>query len=134
MDFLIENWLLILVALTSGAMLAWPRVQGGAKGLTPGAAVQLINHEKAVVIDVCEPAEYSAEHIAGARNVPLDQLETGLPAAAKNKGRPLILVCASGVRSGRAAATARKLGYEDVRTLAGGLKAWRNANLPVENG
>ena len=134
MDFLIDNGLLILVALTSGAMLAWPRVQGGTKGLSPDAAVQLINREKAVIIDVCEPAEYRVEHIAGARNVPLSQLEAGLPAAAKNKGRPLILVCASGARSGRAVAAARKLGYEDVRTLAGGLKAWRNANLPVENG
>ncbi|MCK9514539.1 MAG: rhodanese-like domain-containing protein [Ottowia sp.] len=134
MDFLIDNWLLILVALTSGAMLAWPRLQGGAKGVTPGAAVQLINREKAVVIDVCDPAEYSSEHIAGARNVPLAQLESGLPAAAKNKGRPLIFVCASGARAGRAVTVARKLGYEDVRTLAGGLKAWRDANLPTERG
>lgn len=132
MDFLIDNWMLILVALASGTMLVWPRVQGGTKGLTPGAAVQLINSEKAVVIDVCEPAEYASEHIAGAKNVPLAELQARLPAAAKNKARPLILVCASGVRSGRAVGIARKLGYEDVRTLAGGLKSWRDANLPIE--
>lgn len=133
MDFLIDNWMLILVALTSGAMLAWPRVQGSTKGVSPGAAVQLINSEKAVIIDVCEPAEYAAEHIAGARNVPLGEFEAKLPAAAKNKARPLILVCASGARAGRAAGLARKLGYEDVRTLAGGLKSWREANLPIEH-
>lgn len=133
MDFLIDNWMLILVALTSGAMLAWPRVQGGAKGVTPGVAVQLINSEKAVIIDVCDAAEYAAEHIAGARNVPLGEFEAKLPAAAKNKSRPLILVCASGARAGRAAGLARKLGYEDVRTLAGGLKSWREANLPIEH-
>lgn len=133
MDFLIENWMLILVALTSGAMLAWPRLQGGAKGVTPGAAVQMINREKAVLIDVSEPDEYAAEHVSGARNVPLGELESRLPAAAKNKARPLILVCATGTRSSRAVAAARKLGYEDVRPLAGGLKAWRAANLPVEH-
>ena len=133
MDFLIDNWLLILVALSSGAMLAWPRLQGGSKGVTPGAAVQLINREKAVVIDVCEPEEYVKEHVAGAKNVPLGEFEAKLPSAAKNKARPLIIVCASGTRSSRAVGMARKLGYEDVRTLAGGLKSWRDANLPVEH-
>lgn len=133
MDFLIDNWLLILVALASGAMLAWPRLQGGAKGVSPGAAVQLINREKAVVIDVCEPEEYAKEHVAGAKNVPVGELETKLPGAVKNKARPLILVCPTGARAGRAAGVARKLGYEDVRTLAGGLKSWRDANLPVDH-
>jgi len=44
----------------------------------------------------------------------------------------LVLVCASGVRSGRAVAVARKLGFEKVHSLTGGLSAWRTANLPVE--
>ena len=50
----------------------------------------------------------------------------------KSKSLPLVLVCASGVRSGRAVAVARKLGFEKVHSLTGGLSAWRTANLPVE--
>ncbi len=127
------NWMLILVALVSGGMLLMPRRGGGGgAGLTPAGAVQLINREKAVVIDVCEPAEYQAGHVSGAKSIPLNELEAKLPGAVKNKATPLVLVCASGMRSGRAVAIARKLGYENAQSLSGGLKSWRDANLPIE--
>ena len=134
MKFLIDNWMLIGIALASGGMLIWPIVAGGmnAGALSAAAAVQLINREKAVVIDVCEPAEFSAAHVPGAKNAPLAELESKLPSMVKNKALPLILVCASGARSGRAVAIAKKLGYEQAQTLGGGLKAWKDANLPVE--
>ena len=133
MSFVLANWMLILVALTSGAMLLWPLLQGGGgAGVTPAAAVQLINREKAVVIDVCEPDEFKTGHVTGARSIPLAELEAKLPGAVKNKATPLVLVCASGARSGRAVAVARKLGYENAQSMAGGMKSWRDANLPVE--
>ena len=115
-------------------MLVWPVIAGGlaAGDLTASGAVQLMNREKAVVIDVCESAEFAAGHITGAKNIPLGELETKLPGAVKNKTLPLILVCASGMRSGRAVAIAKKLGYEQAQSLSGGLKAWKDANLPVE--
>jgi len=122
--------MLILIALTSGGALMWPVLSQG-KGLNPAEAVLLMNREKAVVIDVCEPGEFAAGHIAGARNVPLAQLESQLPAVVKNKSTPVILVCQAGVRSGRALALARKMGYEQAQSLAGGLKAWQAASMPV---
>ena len=121
------------MALVSGGMLLMPMLTGGGgAGLTPAAAVQLINREKAVVIDVCEPAEYQAGHVGGARSIPLGELEAKLPGAVKNKATPLVLVCASGMRSGRAVAIARKLGYDNAQSLSGGLKSWREASLPIE--
>ena len=91
----------------------------------------MMNHEKAVVIDVCEPNEFAQGHVVGARNVPLGLLDKQLEATVKNKQLPLILVCASGMRSKRAVATAKKLGYENAYSLAGGMGAWRGANMPV---
>ena len=133
MDFVLANWMLIAVALVSGGMLLMPMLTGGGgAGLTPAAAVQLINREKAVVIDVCEPAEYQAGHVGGARSIPLGELEAKLPGAVKNKATPLVLVCASGMRSGRAVAIARKLGYDNAQSLSGGLKSWREASLSIE--
>ena len=133
MDFLLANWMLILVALVSGSMLLAPLVRGGGGGgISPAAAVQLINREKAVVIDVCDSAEYQAGHVGGAKSIPLAELETKLPTVVKNKATPVVLVCASGARSARAVAVARKLGYDNAQSLAGGLKSWRDANLPVE--
>ena len=49
-----------------------------------------------------------------------------------NKALPLVLVCPTGARAGRAAALLHKLGYENTRVLSGGLAAWREANLPTE--
>jgi len=126
--------MLISVAVASGGMLVWPLIAGGmnAGALNASGAVQLINREKAVVVDVCEPAEFAAGHVSGAKNVPLGELEAKLPGLVKNKTLPLILVCASGARSSRAVAIAKKLGYEQAQSLGGGLKSWKDANLPIE--
>ena len=133
MKFILDNWMLISVALVSASLLFWPVIQGaGAGGLSPTQAVQLMNREKAVVVDVCEAEEFAAGHVVGARNVPLNQLEDKLAAQVKNKALPLILVCQTGARSGRALAIAKKLGYEQAQSMAGGLSAWKAANLPVE--
>jgi rhodanese-related sulfurtransferase len=133
MSFIVNNWMLIAIALVSGGLLLWPVIQGAATaGLTPSAAVQLINREKAVVVDVCESNEFAAGHVTGSRNIPLGELEAKLATSVKNKTLPLILVCQTGARSGRALAIAKKLGYEQAQSLGGGLAAWRTANLPVE--
>ena len=134
MKFLIDNWMLIAIALASGGMLVWPLIAGGmnAGALSASAAVQLMNREKAVVVDVSEAGEFAAGHVVGAKNVPLGQLEEKLATAVKNKALPVILVCATGARANRAVAVAKKLGYEQAQVLGGGLKTWKEANLPLE--
>ena len=134
MKFLIDNWMLLSIALASGGMLVWPMIAGGmnAGALTASGAVQLINREKAVVVDVGEVEEFAAGHVGGAKNVPFSELESKLTGAVKNKALPLILVCTNGARSSRAVAVAKKLGYEQAQALGGGMKAWKEANLPLE--
>lgn len=133
MKFFIDNWMLFSVAFLSGGMLLWPVLRGaGGPGLNPGAAVQLINREKAVVVDVGDAEEFAAGHVVGSRHVPLSELEARLPEVVKNKSLPLLMVCERGGRAQRAQAVARKLGYEKAQVLAGGLRAWKEANLPVE--
>ncbi len=134
MKFFIDNWTLMLVALSSGAMLLWPVVKGGALGggLSPAAAVQLINREKAVVIDVSEAEEYALGHVGGAKNIPVNDIEAKLEGVVKNKALPVIFVCEKGARASRVEGMAKKLGYEKAQALTGGLKAWREANLPIE--
>jgi rhodanese-related sulfurtransferase len=129
--FLLDNWMLIAVALASGVALIVP-VLGKGAGLSPQDMVQLMNREKAVVIDVCSPEEFAQGHVIGAKNLPLGDLEAKLAQVVKNKATPVVMVCQVGARSARAAATAQKLGYENVQSLAGGLKAWQAANMPVE--
>ncbi len=139
MKFFLDTWYLFLAAAVSGGMLIWPLINknaGGATKVSPDVAVQLINREKAVLIDVSDPAEYAAGHALGARSVPFASLEASnstLPKdLPKNKALPLVVVCPTGSRAGKAVATLKSLGFENARALAGGLAAWRAANLPVE--
>ena len=131
MNFLIDNWMLLTVALASGFALLLPVLTKGG-GLDPQAMVQLMNRDKAVVIDVCEPDEFARGHVMGAKNLPLGQLEDRLGQVVKNKSTQVIMVCQVGARSARAAASARKLGYENVQSLSGGLRAWVAASMPTE--
>lgn len=132
MQFFIENWYLFLLAIGSGALLMVPALKGaGAGSLTPADAVQRINREKAVVVDVREAEEYVTGHITNAKNIPLVQLDERLPQVAKNKSVPVVLVCEKGARAVRAEAMAKKLGYEKAQALAGGMKGWRDAGMPV---
>ncbi len=132
-SYLAENWYWILAAGASGSLLLWQQFKNGvtAGGISTAAAIQLINRERAQVIDVCEPAEFAAAHVSGAKNVPLGELATakGLPS---NKKLPLVVVCASGVRSAKAVAQLKQAGHENAHSLSGGLKAWREANLPID--
>lgn len=134
MKFLLDNWMLISVALSSGGLLLWPVIAGGTRAgsVSPAGAVQLINREKAVVLDVGEPHEFAQGHVAGAKNLPFGQLEEKLATLVKNKNQPIVMVCPVGARAARAAALARKQGYAQAQALAGGLRAWREASLPVE--
>ncbi|MDI1257741.1 rhodanese-like domain-containing protein [Aquabacterium sp.] len=133
MSYLLENWYWLVAALASGGLLLWPQIKGGANGgLTPANAVHLINREKAQVIDVCDAAEFAAGHVVGAKNIPLDTLADKVKGLPGNKTTPLVVVCATGARSTKAVAQLKTMGYEKAQVLAGGLKAWREANLPVE--
>jgi rhodanese-related sulfurtransferase len=133
-SFLLENWLLVLMLLVSGTLLLQPMLgQTGGGSVNTAEAVRLINREKGVLIDVCEPAEYAAGHAQGARNIPLGALE-GSKDLPSNKALPLILLCASGARAGRAAGLLRKAGYAQAVALGGGNKAWIEASLPLVRG
>ena len=92
MKFIIDNWQLFLVAIGSAAMLFWPQIKGAAGGtLTAAGAVQLINREKAVVVDVSEADEFAVGHVNNSKNVPFSQLDEKLANLVKNKELPLIL-------------------------------------------
>ena len=133
LSFVLENWYLFVTALVSGALLLWPTLTGGMGGgrVSAADAVRMINREKAVLIDISDPTTYAAGHPVGAKSVPLASLETSreLP---KNKSLPLVVVCPNGALAPRAVALLKKLGFENTTALAGGLAAWRAANLPTE--
>jgi rhodanese-related sulfurtransferase len=128
--FVLDNIFLIAIAFVSGGMLVWPLVNRQLAGATVNTlqATRLMN-DGALVLDVRDGAEFAAGHVANSRNIPtaeLDRRIAELPA-----GKPVVVVCANGSRSARAAAALRKSGRGDVFCLEGGLAGWQQAGLPV---
>ena len=74
---------------------------------------------------------FSLQTVARA-NMAMENISADLAKTVTDKKRPLILVCASGMRSQKAQRLAQQLGYENVHSLGGGLKIWQEANLPLE--
>ncbi len=95
----------------------------------------------AVLIDVREPAEFETGHIPGSINIPRGVLEFQVDAhpavanvgdpALSHKERPLVLVCRTGGRAALSAANLERMGFVDVRSIAGGVAAWGEAGLPL---
>ena len=135
MDFINQNILLISVAVVSGLGLLWPMlVRSGAQAVMPAAATQLINRDNAHVIDVREVGEFAAGHLPDAINLPLSKFEERLGELDKLKGSPLILCCASGMRSGKACGVLKKAGFDSLYNLEGGVDAWVGAGYPIKKG
>ena len=86
------------------------------------------------LVDVREPDEYRGElgHVAGATLVPLATLHAAAPNL--DRSRPIVTICRSGGRSGRAALELAKLGFTRVASLRGGMTAWNQESLPTERG
>lgn len=90
-------------------------------------------HEEALLVDVREPAEFLAEHIAGAYSVPLSRLswETLPP----HEGKKLVMQCLRGARGGTACAALLKAkDGADIYNLIGGIDAWKAAGFPTLKG
>lgn len=135
MEFVQNNIWLFLIAVVSGGMLIWPSIAkrvSGAREVGPLEAVQLINRKDALVLDVREPAEYSAGHIVGARNMPLAALEKRASELEKYRTKPVLVACGTGSRSQAAYGGLKKLGFSDLYVLSGGMHAWQQASLPLE--
>jgi rhodanese-related sulfurtransferase len=125
------NLLLIAIALSSGLALAWPMILRSRAGaaISSTQAVQMMNHQHAVLVDIRPSEAYNAGHVPQARSLPLSDLEKKAGALPKNK--PIIVICDIGRTAISAATRLRKLGFTEVVTLDGGLKAWMTAGLPV---
>ena len=95
--------------------------------LTPQEAAERVEAGQADLIDVREPYEWEAGHIAESRHVPLAEL-AGF-AQTLDPARPVVFVCRVGGRSAMATDAFRRAGF-DAYNLAGGVLAWERSGLP----
>lgn len=97
--------------------------------IPPVELKSLISHGNCCLVDVREPVEHSEAHIAGARLIPLGQLEQRVAEIVRSG--PVVVMCRGGKRGAEAREKLANLGLTDVRNLDGGILAWESAGLPV---
>jgi rhodanese-related sulfurtransferase len=135
LPFVEKNWPLVLVFVLSGVMLLWPLLQ---RRLSPTReigtldATRLINAQNALLLDIREPKEFTGSRLPNALHIPLSQLKERGVELGKFVSRPVIVYCERGMRSSAAASPLTKLGFTSVQSLRGGLRAWKDAGLPMQ--
>ena len=86
------------------------------------------------LIDVREDNEFAKDHAKGAAHLGRGILERDIETAVPDKRSEIILYCGGGYRSALAAESLRQMGYTNVRSMDGGMRAWREAGYPIEKG
>jgi rhodanese-related sulfurtransferase len=85
----------------------------------------------AVLIDVREESDWDEGRAAGARHLSRGVIELEIEEQIPDVSRPIICYCGGGSRSALAAESLQKMGYTNVRSLSGGMRAWKEAGLPI---
>ncbi|MBA2656978.1 MAG: rhodanese-like domain-containing protein [Tatlockia sp.] len=134
-QFLFNHWILwtllilMLILIYINEFLSQKK---RAKEVSPQEAVNLINHENAVVFDLRDVENFTKGHIIDARQTSAEDFSK--KNMDKYKDKPLILVCAKGLQSTSLATKLKEQGFVQAMALAGGLAAWQAADLPIIKG
>lgn len=86
------------------------------------------------LVDVREDHEFAKDHARGARHLGKGIIERDIEAVIPEKAAPIVLYCGGGFRSVLAADALQQMGYTNVVSMDGGIKAWRTAGGPLEAG
>jgi len=131
-QFIYNHWQLCLALVLILIFIfihEYLELQKQGKRLTPEAAIELINHQNAVVIDLRSADLFKKGHIIDA--VRAAEADFDSPKMDKYKTKPMILVCARGLQSTTLAKSLRTKGFSQPLVLTGGIAAWQAANLPL---
>lgn len=127
---------LLLSGIFAVVLAAWiiyeiSRVLRQWKELGTFEAVQLINREDPLILDVSNSTDYAKGHIQGALHMPPSRIESGNQELLKHRERPVLVYCRNGQVSPQMATRLTKLGFTSVFLLTGGLNQWSTDQQPV---
>ncbi len=133
-EFVSNN--LLLVSLFVGLLVLFilNEARRGGRSVSAQELVNLVNRDKAIVVDVRDRKEFDSGHIVDSVNIPFANLDKRLGDIEKHRERPVVVVCKMGQHSGAAGAALRKSGFTNVMRLSGGIAEWRNSSLPLVKG
>lgn len=99
--------------------------------ISPAEARKEAEENGAVLIDVREENDWREDHAKGAQHLSRGVIELEIEEQIPDVKKPIICYCGGGSRSALVAESLQRMGYENVRSMAGGLRAWKEAGLPT---
>lgn len=130
-EFLVQQWILVAALLATVAMLILHEARKSGPSLSPQKAVQLVNEEEGIFVDLREASEFRKGHIVNAVNIPANKLPERMVELEKYKDRPVVLVCKMGQQSGAAGKQLKAASYSKVYKMTGGMMEWASLQLPT---
>ncbi len=133
-EFIANHPLLVTAAVVTGTLLIYNEVRAAGQSrfaISPDQAVRLMN-QGAAVFDIRAPEDYLTGHLAGAKNLPLADINEKAESFKRFRAKPVIAYDEKGLSTPRAVSRLQQAEFEQVFSLRGGLAAWREEHLPLE--
>ena len=132
-EFLTQQWMLATALLAAIIMLILHESRKAGPSLTPQQAINAVNADDGIFVDLRDAADYRKGHIVDAINIPAAKLPERMSELDKYKARPIVLVCKMGQQSGAASKQLKAANYTNVYKMTGGMMEWANLQLPTVN-
>ena len=130
-QFLGEQWILVAALATTLGMLILHETRKAGPALSISEAVQLVNNEEGVFLDIRDGGDYARGHITDALHIPAATLAKRAGELEKFREKPVVVVCKMGQSAGPATETLRGEGFSRAQKLSGGMMEWDAQKLPV---
>lgn len=133
-EFLLENWPLVLALVVIIGMLVFETMSpsaGGGRAVAVADVAQITNYQQGVILDIRDKDSFAKGHIANAKNIPFDTLESKINQVQKWQKRPIIVTCNNGLTAKKSIKTLKANGFENLYVLSGGMQAWLKEGFPL---
>ena len=130
-EFLAQQWILVAALLAVLVMLFMHETRKSGTSLSPQRAINLVNAEEGVFVDLRDTADFRAGHIVDAMHIPSSKLLNNTGLLENYRDKPIVLVCKMGQSSGAVGKKLNADGFAKVNVMTGGMMEWKNLQLPV---
>lgn len=133
LEFAAQQWILMAALVAAIGLLISHEGRKSGPALSPQQAINLINGEDGVFVDLRDSAAFKQGHIVDAMHIPMAKLGERTSELEEFRDRPVVLVCNMGQQAGAAGKQLRAAGFNRVYKMAGGMIEWSNLQLPTVN-
>ena len=131
LEFLAQQWILVIALLAVIIMLVLHEARKSGPSLSPQQAINLVNNQQGVFVDLRDGAEYKKGHIVDALHIPASKVVDRIAELEKFRDKPIVLVCKMGQQSGAAGKQLKAGNFDKVYKMSGGMLEWTNLQLPT---